>query len=77
MAVAVAGANQREHQRKGDDDVEERPLGQHGYVSFRLEAEVLQRLGRPPVLLGCVAVGAALPSEIALRNPDRSPVADR
>src|SRR6266851_1221330 len=44
---------------------------------LRLEAEVLQRLGRPPVQPGRLAILATPRGEIALGNPGRGPVADR
>ena len=48
-----------------------------GLVSFRLEAEVLQRLGRPPVEAGRLAIFIPLLCKIALCDPGRSPVANR
>jgi hypothetical protein len=77
MAVRVARADDRQHERSDDSEVEDGPLAEQRYVSFRLEAEVLQRLGCPPVVTGRLSFCASLRCEIALRDPGCCPVADR
>jgi hypothetical protein len=77
VTVDVAGAEEGQRHGENDDEIEDGPLGNHSFVSFRLEAEVLQRLGRPPEVAGRFAIRSALLSEIALSNPSRSPVANR